>query len=855
MSKKVTRLYQSFRPESYNLKLKLNSEKDKFSGIVRIAGRKVGRPSKRLTFHQKDLKISKVSVYQLNKSGQTEVEVVRINKQDSFNELRIHTKEMVYPGSYILIIEYSGLITKPMNGIYPSFFKENGKDKKILTTQFESHHAREAFVCIDEPEAKATFDLILDTEKVKTVISNTELVSQKSVDKRLISEFAKTPKMSTYLLAFVVGDLEYIEGKTKDNVIVRTYATKNNVAHTKFALDCAVKNLEFYNQYFNIPYPLTKCDLVALPDFASGAMENWGCITFREQALIVDPTHTSLSLKQYVANVVAHELTHQWFGNLVTMRWWTDLWLNESFASWMSYLAVDNLFPDWKVWTQFIVDEQSPALKFDALENTHPIEVDIKHPDEIRTIFDIISYEKGASVLTMLEDYLGADVFKAGVQYYLNKHQYSNTNTVDLWQALEEVSKKPVKDFMSVWTKNSGFPILSVNYSADKLSLGQSRFQINPAANLSNHVWPIPLLSSGDNDHRGMLTKISSEYTINSNQPISLFNVGRRGFYRIIYDPQTLDTIVKSGVDKLSDLDRLGLLSDTVEAAKAGHISTLQTLKLLESYRQESSTVVWDIIAEALSSIKLVMNDDQLRELIKPYISEFSQIQFKRLGWNESEKDSHFDRLLRPIVISLAAGADTMHVVNQCLELFAQLNDKLNPIPPDLRSVVYVCAARWGDQKTFDKLLKRHNSSSSAEERLNLTSALTAFKQPEIIEQSLKLIKSDEVRLQDVSFWISGIFVNHYSRAKAWHWLKENWSWLANNIGEDLSFSRMPLYVGRCYSDLDFLKEFEAFFDLHLSPAFERPLKQAIETIQWQAAWKNRDLDDIKGYLEEHYMA
>jgi aminopeptidase N len=455
MAKKVTRLYTQFQPEHYDLQLDIDREAMTFSGTVTVRGKKTGRPAERLTFHQKDLKITAATIIKHDKKGDQPVEVSRINLQKSFDEVRLHTASQLYPGDYTVTMEFSGQITRPMNGIYPCFFEHDGQQKKLIATQFESHHAREAFPCIDEPEAKATFDLTLTSPNGEEVLANTPIKTQKTLGQKQSTTFETTPKMSTYLLAFVFGEMGYLEAKTKDGVLVRTYATPDNVQYTKFALDVAVKSLEFYNQYFDTPYPLAKCDFIALPDFASGAMENWGCITFREQALLVDEQNTSLPMKQWVANVVAHELTHQWFGNLVTMRWWTYLWLNESFATWMAWLAVDEMFPEWQVWTQFIVDEQSVALKLDALENTHPIEVEIKHPDEIRTIFDAISYEKGASVLLMLQKYIGADNFRDGLRLYLKRHAYGNTESKDLWAAWEEVSGKPIKEFMGTWTGQS----------------------------------------------------------------------------------------------------------------------------------------------------------------------------------------------------------------------------------------------------------------------------------------------------------------------------------------------------------------------------------------------------------------
>ena len=417
MSKNVKRLLDQFVPKNYNLALDINRDDMTFTGSVTIEGKKIGRPSQRLTFHQNGLEITAAHVVKHDKTGEHEVVIDRINYHNKFDEVRLHAAHMLYSGTYSVRLEFKGVITRQMNGVYPCFFTHDGQEKQLIATQFESHHAREVFPCIDEPAAKATFELTLTTPAGETVLSNTPAKKSSAKADRLVTAFEPTPHMSTYLLAFIFGELGFKEAKTKDGIVVRTYATPDNVAHTEFALEVAVKCLEFYEDYFGIKYPLEKCDFIALPDFASGAMENWGCITFREQAMLVDPKNSTLATKQYVALVVAHELTHQWFGNLVTMRWWTDLWLNEGFASWMEYLAIDHLYPDWQLWTQFIVDEQQQALKLDALEHTHPIEVPIRHPDEIRTIFDAISYNKGASVIHMLHEYLCHEALRYGLKH------------------------------------------------------------------------------------------------------------------------------------------------------------------------------------------------------------------------------------------------------------------------------------------------------------------------------------------------------------------------------------------------------------------------------------------------------
>ncbi len=868
MTKKVKRLYEQFQPRHYILDLAIDKEKMVFSGQVIIAGQKIGRPSQRLTFHQSGLKIKNVHVVRHDRKGDQEQKIERLNTHKAYEEVRLHSKAMLYPGSYTIRLEFSGKITRQMNGIYPCLFEYKGKQEKLIATQFESHHAREVFPCIDEPEAKATFDLSLITKKGEVVLSNTPVKTEETEGKLTTTSFETTPKMSTYLLAFVIGKLSYKEAKTKDGVVVRAYATPDNVGSTDFALETAVKCLEFYNDYFAIPYPLAKCDFVALPDFASGAMENWGVITFREQALLVDPKNSTLASKQYVALVVAHELTHQWFGNLVTMRWWTDLWLNEGFASWMEYLAVDHLYPDWHVWTQFLVDEQQQALKLDALEHTHPIEVTVNHPDEIRTIFDAISYSKGASVIHMLEKYLGHDVFQGGLRHYLNKHQYANTDTVDLWASLEEVSGKPVKEFMQAWTTQPGFPLLAANISDNQISLGQSRFFANPAhKKLPDQLWPVPLQALTP-EIPATLEASHKDFRVPETRQLK-FNVGQSGFYRVAYNATQLERLgdqIQKG--HMQPEDRLGIISDLFENAKAGSNDTVDALHFLSHFAEEDNYAVWDTIAGAIGSLRLTMDDEALRDDMKPFILHLVASQLKRLGWQQKKTDSHFDKLLRPIILSLAANSDEAAVVKQCFDLFKKIKHPEDVAPelrvtasptqvkrgididPDLRGTVFGTVARLGGKTEFDKLVALHNNSTHSEERTTLTAAITGFKQPELIKRALAMITSDNVRLQDVAYWIAYSFMNRYAKKLAWQWTKQNWGWLEENLGTDLSFYRMPIYTARVFSEKSFIKEYKGFFKPRLSIAFERSYNQGLELLDIQIAWKERALKEVKTFFK-----
>lgn len=842
MSKSVTRLYQQFQPQNYQLNISLDKKKMQFRGSVSISGKKVGRPAKRLTFHQKDLKIIQASITKHDKHGDTPIEVTRLNTHKTYDELRLHADTLVYPGQYTIYIDFEGKITDNLQGLYPSRFNFEGMDDVILGTQFESHYAREVFPCIDEPEAKATFDVTVIGQKDDVLLGNTPVKIEKITGNSKAATFEQTPIMSTYLLAFVAGNVKYKEATTKDGVLVRVYATPDKIDEVDFSLDVAVRTLEFYNEYFAIPYPLPKLDMIALPDFSMGAMENWGLVTYREQCILVDPKNTSLPNKQYAAMVVAHELAHQWFGNLVTMRWWNDLWLNEGFASWIEYLAVDHMFPEWQMWTQFISDEQQAALRLDALDNTHPIEVPIPHPDEIRTIFDTISYAKGSSVIHMLHNYLGADVFKQGLHAYLKKHAYGNTDTSDLWTALSEASGKDIAGFMHNWTAEPGFPVVTIKGT----TVQQQRFYLVTPGNPTNTIWQVPLQSEPAQE---LTTLQKKSDTI---KPVGLLNSGRSGLYRVAYDAATTHNLaekVKAG--QLQPTDRLGLLSDSFEVAKAGHASTVNSLVLLSSFEAEEIAAVWDIMAMAISDVRNVLaGDDQTRDAMKPFVRKLVANQLSRLGWEPKHNESHADTLLRPTILSLASFADVPEVHAEVHKRFKAMK-RPEDIAPDLRGVVWGTIARFGGDTEFEQFLKWHNQSTNSEVRVTLSAALTGFEDPKLTARALDIVKTKDVRLQDAAYWVVYAFGNRHGRDIAWRWLQDNWDWLEQTLGTDLSFSRFPMYAARVFTGKDRLQQYNQFFETKNSPMIERTIKQGREIIEWHTAWYDRDHAEVLKYFTD----
>ncbi len=847
MSLKVKRLYKDLKPSHYDVSIKFDIPKMTFKGRVELQAKVTKRPSKRITLHLKDLKVLKAQVFILQNKQKKEIKVERINTHNRYQELRLHFDKLIYAGDYLIVIDYEGKINDSLNGIYPSYYKD--KKELIILTQFESHYAREALPCVDEPEAKATFKLKLETNhKFNSYISNTPIESQiKGVNKDTVL-FEITPKMSTYLLSFVFGNLDFNETITKDQKKIRVYSIMGKKEDTLFALEVARKTLEFYESYFDIKYPLSKCDFIAIPDFASGAMENWGCITFREQALLINKNESSLYMKQYVANVIAHELTHQWFGNLVTMKWWTDLWLNESFASFMSYVAVDNLFPDWKVWKSFIIEEQFVAMSLDQLNNTHPIQVEINHPDEIKTIFDNISYEKGAAIIMMLEDFLGSKTFMAGIRKYLKRNEYSNTLTTDLWQSLSEVSDKNILDFMGSWTSLSGFPEVKVIKHGDNIHFSQKRFLLDRIKETTDNNWPVPINSSFYDLNLLLRSKEANLKIEDSNNPV-LINKGHRSFYRVNYDNQIIKDVKDYGLIKLDLLDRVGFLSDIFEISKTNEISIVTYLDLIKDLSDLTDLEDWQLIAGSLNTIKVVFNDQDLFEKMSPFIESLISKQLKRLGFKSKSKDTIFDTLLRPLILAMAVRSFNQDFKDYASEMFKKDPSLVN-VSPEIRPVIYAQISKNNNPEDYDKLIKLHEESNNPEVKNYLLGSITDFKDQKLIDKTINYLKSDKIRSQDIHYWISHLFLNDQAKDKIWLWLKDNWSNLKLMTGEDLSFYRTPIYVARFYSNKAFKKEFVYFFKSVMTPSLERSFKQALEILDWQSNWKENDLDKIKKYFK-----
>jgi aminopeptidase 2 len=605
-----------------------------------------------------------------------------------------------------LTMTFTGSLNDDMAGFYRSSSKTaDGSTTWMATSQMEPTDARRAFPCFDEPALKATFTVTLVADDKMTCLSNMDVASETSVDSKVISgkrkavTFNPTPLMSTYLLAFIVGELNYIE-TNNFRVPVRVYApTGSNIEHGRFSLDLAAKTLDFYEKTFDSDFPLPKMDMVAIPDFSAGAMENWGLVTYRVVDLLIDEKNSGASTKQRVAETVQHELAHQWFGNLVTMDFWEGLWLNEGFATWMSWYSCNVFYPDWKVWEGYVTDTLASALSLDSLRSSHPIEVPIKRADEINQIFDAISYSKGSSVIRMISKYLGEETFMEGIRRYLKKHAYGNTKTDDLWAALTDASGKDVEKVMDIWTKKVGFPVVTVTENADSVHLKQNRYlrtgDVKPEEDET--LYPIFLALRSKEGVNDDLTLFDREVDLKlENKDFFKLNADHSGFYRTSYTPERLQKLGLAAKDGLLTVeDRAGMIADAGSLAASGYQKTSGVLSLLDSFKGESEFVVWSEILARIGTLRSAWMFEQqdIKDSLKTFHRELCSAKAHELGWEFSENDGHLDQQFKAMMFGAAGLTQDKTIVKAAFDMMHKFKagDK-SAIHPNLRSSVYAIA-------------------------------------------------------------------------------------------------------------------------------------------------------------------
>ena len=850
MKNKKVRLSKSVLPERYNIFIKPNLKSFKYEAEETIS-LVLLKSVKEISLHSKSLMIESVEYFDGKTKHKAKV------RYDIDSETAIFSFRTKLPrGRGELGIKFNGLLEDRLNGFYRSSYEHEGKTRHIATTQFESTFARNAFPCFDEPSAKAIFDVTLMVEKGLHAISNTLPIAVQEHQGWEIVKFAPTPKMSTYLLAFIVGNFEFIEGKTKNNVLVRVFVTPGKKKQAEFALSVGIKALDFYEQYFDIKYPLPVLDMIALPDFSAAAMENWGAVTYRETALLIDADNSPLANKQQVALTISHELAHQWFGNLVTMDWWTDLWLNEGFASYIEYLALDHMFPSWKMWDQFVFGDMGVALSLDALKNTHPIEVEVHHPSEIDEAFDAVSYSKGSSIIRMLANYLGEKDFRNGLRHYLKKHAYGNAITEDLWRAFEKVSGKKIAPLMRTWTRQAGYPVISVETKDVKgnISLSQERFFSSPIsrkANKKKTLWKVPvsIFKSKNKTENILIEKTSSLIKPLKKGEWLKLNLNETGFYRVKYQHAFLEDLKKAILrKKLDPKDRLGLISNAFALALGGYIPTTDVLDLLESYKNEDNYNVWVEISSGLSHLSRILENELFRKDFETYCRNIFSPMVKKVDWSKKPKESHTDSLLRSLILANAVKYKDEQVIARCKVLFKSLL-KGKHVDPDIKSIVYAAVAGNGALDEYKKLRKIYKHAKLHEEKHRVARVLPLFKEPAIVADVLKFFLSKEVRNQDTMLFLAIALSSRSSKHQTWKFIKQNWKYLISKFGDGghtLSRMASALEFFTTTKDADDISE---FFKKNQAPGAERSIQQSLEQIRANVEWRNKDAKSISRYI------
>ena len=832
---KVPRLLDTFTPNHYELTLDLTrAEEKEFSGTVIISGESTGES---ISLHSKGLTIQSATID--NQPADVSF--------GEFDELKL-SQPNLKNGKHTIHINFSGTITDAMHGLYPCYFTHDGVKKQLFATQFESHHAREVFPCVDEPAAKAEYDLTLITRPEITVLENMPVKYEEENGDSRTTTFEKTPRMSSYLLAFVIGELHKKSARTKSGVEVNVWATPAQNENTlDFALDIATRSIDFYDEYFGVKYPLPKSDHVALPDFSSGAMENWGLITYRESCLLADPELTPESSRRFIATVIAHELSHQWFGNLVTMQWWNDLWLNESFANMMEYVAIDALQPDWHMWEDFATNEVTAALRRDSLDGVQSVQADVNHPDEISTLFDpAIVYAKGGRLLVMVRKLIGEEAFRAGLKSYFEKFAYKNTVGNDLWQELESASGQPIVNLMNAWISQPGLPVVSVSNSHDAAILSQERFFIGEHQP-SDALWPIPLFANQPLDVKILDQK---ETTVSIEKPLQL-NCGLSAHFVTKYDESTREYLLKN-ITELPTLDKICILQDATILARAGFENSASLLPLALSLKTETNEKVFGMTAGALTELrKFVDDNDAARDSLKKISGEFARATFEELGWDEKYGESDDDRERRTTALSLMMYSEDKEVLNEAKTRFD--NNKLEDLPTELRALIISANVRhFETPEMTENLFTAYKNTPSNDLQNDIAIGLTSTKNPETAEKILANIKdSNIIRPQDASRWFVYLIRTRESRQIAWNWLKENWAWVEDTFGEDKSYDDFIRYAATALLTPNELDDFRQFFEpMENIPALTRTIKLGITEISARAELIERDKADVLSALQ-----
>jgi puromycin-sensitive aminopeptidase len=769
---------------------------------------------------------------------------------------RLTFAEALAPGTWRLRLQFRGTLNDKLRGFYRSTFKDAAGNMHVLAaTQFEATDARRAFPCWDEPDFKAVFASTLVIDPRLTAVSNTAIVEERIDNGKKVVRFADTIPMSTYLVAYVVGELEATEPVMVGPTPLRVWCVPGKRPLTTFALDIGAFSLKLYEDYYGLPYPGDKLDLIAIPDFAAGAMENLGAITFRETALLVDTATATHAEQERVADVVAHENAHMWFGDLVTMAWWNGLWLNEAFATFLEMVAVDAWKPEWQRWTSFAVS-RSAALTVDGLHSTRPIEYAVTAPRDADAMFDVLTYEKGASVLRMMEQYLGAAVFRAGVRLYLERHQYGNTETGDLWVALGDAAGQPIPHIMDGWVFTPGYPLVTARREGGDVVLSQRRFTYLPGPAGGSPPqdtappWKVPIqmrFSARRRDHaeRVLLGDEEVRLPLPGGFESLLLNEGGHGFYRVQYDANLLERLL-ARLPKLAPIERYNLINDAWAGVLASLIPLTDYLDLTARFRPERDKNVWTVLTGSFASLHRII-DDADRPRLQALVRDRLGPAVNELGWAAKPGESELTRQLRgDLIRAMGTLGDDAATQSRALEVFGR-DPAASEVDANVRAAAIAVLGHAGDASRYADFLERFRTATTPQEEQRFLYALAAHRPRELVEATLTRTLNGEIRTQDAPQVLRTLLTSVHGRALAWDLVRQRW--------DDISHLFPITGIRRMWEGIiglaraEWEQEVHGFVEERKIDLGGKALAQYLEQLRIAVALREREGDNLRRYL------
>jgi aminopeptidase N/puromycin-sensitive aminopeptidase len=847
------RLPETVVPENYKLTFTPDFDKNNFAGeeVIKV---RVLKPTSQIVLNSADIEISEAAILG---GGVTQTPTVTFDKQKEMVTFAVENE--LQPGPVTLQIKYVGILNDQLRGFYL------GKDQqghKYAVTQFEATDARRAFPCFDEPAFKATFDISVVADRGLIAVANTKIISDApGPGKKHTVRFATSQKMSSYLAAIAVGNFEYVEGEA-EGIPIRIYSMPGKKELGMFALQATEYSLKYFNHYFGIKYPYGKLDWIALPDFSAGAMENIGFITSREADLQVDEQHLSLAQEKNVAIVVTHEIAHQWFGDLVTMKWWDDVWLNEGFATWMEGKPVDAWKPEWHAG----LDEVSRgdllttlgALNIDSLASTRAIHQPVDTPGQIQELFDGIAYGKAAAVLRMIEAYIGPETFRAGVNEYLKRHAYGNATAEDFWITLAQVSKKPVDQIMATFVKQPGVPMVRLEAqctgNSTTVSMKQQRYFYDrsklDAAN--DQLWEVPVClktGPGSSSQCELLTKREQTFTIPGCSAWVLGNAGGTGYYRTAYEPKAVHALAQDVETALTPQERLLLLIDTWASVRVGRQPVGDYLTLADSVQTEPVTAVMALVLGQLTTISrfIVTDDDRpayelwLRNTLNPVV--------RRIGWEPKPGESEDAKNLRPLLLNALGGnGRDPDAIAEAKKLTEQALEDPRSVPSDLAPAAFGLAAFNGGPDFYDKIMAAMKASKTPEQYYLYFYTLPNFSDSQLVQRTLNFAISPDVRSQDSLGLIGNVMGNPEGQKLAWDFVRSHWDEVVK-AGGPFASAQVQGSVG-VFCDAAMKGQVQEFFSAHPSSAAERTFRQSMERITNCIDMKSQQSSQLASWLQ-----